>query len=50
MIPPEPKAPARSNPKLGPLCEFIDGILQSDREAPRKQRYTTHRTYLRQDK
>jgi hypothetical protein len=27
--------------------EFIDGILQSDREAPRKQRHTAHRIWER---
>jgi len=42
-IPPERKAPSRSSPKLGPVREFIDGILQSDREAPRKQRHTALR-------
>src|SRR5881227_3355467 len=39
-IPPERKTPARNSPKLGPVREFIDGILQGDREAPRKQRHT----------
>jgi hypothetical protein len=33
-IPLERKAPARSSPKLRPLRRFIDGNLQSDREAP----------------
>ena len=46
-IPPERKAPARSSPKLGPVREFIDGILQGDREAPRKQRHTAHRIWVR---
>ncbi len=46
-IPPERKAPARSSPKVGPVREFIDGILQSDREAPRKQRHTAHRIWVR---
>ena len=46
-IPPERKTPARSSPKLGPVREFIDGILQSDREAPRKQRHTAHRIWER---
>ena len=46
-IPPERKTPARSSPKLGPVREFIDGILQSDREAPRKQRHTAHRIWQR---
>src|SRR5213082_1631650 len=46
-IPPERKTPARNSPKLGPVREFIDGILQGDREAPRKQRHTAHRIWLR---
>ena len=46
-IPPRRKKPARRSPKLGPLREFIDGILQSDQEAPRKQRHTAHRIWER---
>ena len=46
-IPPERKTPARNSPKLGPVREFIDGILQSDQEAPRKQRHTAHRIWER---
>lgn len=46
-VPPERKIPARSSPKLEPVREFIDGILQSDREAPRKQRHTAHRIWER---
>ncbi|HKM91182.1 MAG TPA: IS21 family transposase [Candidatus Acidoferrales bacterium] len=46
-IPPERKPPARSSPKLGPVREFIDGILQSDQQAPRKQRHTAHRIWVR---
>ena len=46
-VPPERKIPARSRPKLEPVREFIDGILQSDREAPRKQRHTAHRIWER---
>jgi hypothetical protein len=34
-------------PRLGPVKEFIDGILELDRRAPRKQRHTTHRIYVR---
>jgi len=36
-IPPERKTPARNSLKLGPVREFIEGILQSDREAPRSR-------------
>src|ERR671923_209289 len=46
-IPPERKRPARSSPKLGPVREFIDGILHSDQQAPRKQRHTAHRIWER---
>jgi transposase len=46
-IPPERKTPARRSPKLGPVREFIEGILQSDQQAPRKQRHTAHRIWER---
>ena len=46
-LPPEKKIPVRAEPKLGPLKEFINGILESDRRAPRKQRHTAHRIYIR---
>jgi transposase len=46
-IPPARKAPVRERPKLGPAEEFIDGILESDRKAPRKQRHTAHRIWMR---
>jgi hypothetical protein len=46
-IPPERKRPDRSSPKLEPVRAFIDGILQSDWEAPRKQRHTAHRIWVR---
>jgi transposase len=32
---------------LGPLVEFIDAILLADRRAPRKQRHTAHRIFVR---
>ena len=46
-IPPERKIPARSSPKLESVREFIDGILQSDWQAPGKQRHTAHRIWER---
>ena len=46
-LPPERKKALRPEPKLGPLKTFIDGILEADRQAPRKQRHTAHRTYVR---
>jgi len=46
-IPPERKRSARGSPKLGPVREFIDGILRGDLEAPRKQRHSAHRIWER---
>jgi transposase len=46
-VPPERKRPERERPKLGAVTEFIDGILEADRQAPRKQRHTAHRIYNR---
>jgi transposase len=45
---PRPKRkPDRPKPALGPVMEFIDGILVADRKAPRKQRHTAHRIHRR---
>jgi transposase len=45
---PRPKRkPERPRPALGPVVEFIDGVLTRDRKAPRKQRHTAHRIYER---
>ncbi len=46
-LPPERKTSGRKRPKLGPLKQYIDHILEKDREAPRKQRHTAHRIYTR---
>ena len=46
-LPATRKRPARACPKLGPVREFIDAILESDRQAPRKQRHTAQRIYQR---
>ena len=47
-MPPAKRAPAgRPAPKLGPYRAVIDGRLESDRGAPRKQRHTARRIYRR---
>jgi Zinc-binding dehydrogenase len=38
-IPVEKPAPHRARPHLGPLETFIDGILEADRQAPRKHSF-----------
>jgi transposase len=47
-VPPVKRAPVgRPAPKLGPYRAVIDGWLQADRAAPRKQRHTARRIYQR---
>jgi transposase len=46
-VPPERKTPERERPKLAAAIPFIDGILEADRKAPRKQRHTAHRIWTR---
>ena len=46
-IPPERKKHERKCPKIDPLRDVIDGILEADRQAPRKQRHTAHRIWTR---
>ncbi len=46
-VPRAKRKPKRPHPALGPVIEFIDGILAADRKAPRKQRHTAHRIYGR---
>src|SRR5450631_1866629 len=46
-VPPERRSSDRAKPKLGPAKDFIDGILDSDQKAPRKQRHTARRIFMR---
>jgi transposase len=46
-VPAEKAGASRERPRIGPLAEFIDGILEADRKAPRKQRHTAHRIFVR---
>ena len=46
-VPSRRKKPERKRPRLAPVMPFIDGILESDRAAPRKQRHTAHRIWER---
>jgi transposase len=46
-MPVDRKIPDRERPKLAAAIPFIDGILESDRKAPRKQRHTAHRIWTR---
>jgi transposase len=46
-IPKETEGRARPKPRVGPVADFIDRILEADRRAPRKQRHTAHRIYVR---
>ena len=46
-IPAEKLPPKRPQPKLGPVVDVIEGILEADRKAPRKQRHTAHRIFVR---
>src|SRR3954452_477166 len=44
---PERNRVEKDQPRLGPLKEIINRILEEDRDAPRKQRHTAHRIFTR---
>jgi hypothetical protein len=46
-IPPTRKIPTRTSPRLEPLKGFIDDMLRTDLDAPRKQRHTVRRVLAR---
>jgi transposase len=46
-VPPERKATDRACPVLDPVRPFVDAILLADKAAPRKQRHTAHRIWVR---
>jgi hypothetical protein len=46
-VPAERKIPERERPKLAAAIPFIDAVLEADRKAPRKQRHTAHRIWVR---
>ena len=45
--PPEFQTPIRPKTKIGPYLERIAGIIDADREVPRKQRHTAKRIFQR---
>jgi transposase len=46
-LPPRRKPIVRASPALGPYVAIVDGWLEGDRDAPRKQRHTAWRIYQR---
>jgi transposase len=46
-VPKERAGKTRTRPRTGPVAAVIDGILEADRRAPRKQRHTAHRIWVR---
>jgi len=46
-VPPDRKTGVWSCPTLDPVKPFIDAVLAADKLAPRKQRHTAHRIWIR---
>ena len=46
-LPAPRKKTERPRWKIGAAVEFVDAILEADRKAPRKQRHTAHRIWVR---
>ena len=46
-IPPDRKKTNGSSRSSGPVKEYIERMLEADRQAPRKQRHTAHRIWTR---
>ena len=46
-VPKERPPRQRARPRTGPVAAFVDGILEADRRAPRKQRHTARRIWVR---
>ena len=46
-LPLKRKKAGREQPKLGPVRDFIDRILNEGQHVPRKQRHTAHRNWAR---
>src|SRR5215208_7563956 len=46
-VPNERLAKVHARPRTGPVTAFVDAILEADRRAPRKQRHTARRIWVR---
>lgn len=46
-LPLERKKPERTSPQLAQYVAWIEGVLEADERAPRKQRHTAHRIWVR---
>ena len=46
-VPQQRLASERPRPKIELIAAFIDAVLEADRRAPRKQRHTAHRIWVR---